>query len=89
MKGYVKWFNNKLGYGFIKSEEIDKDIFIHYSEINKKGYKKLNENDIILIRINSSYSIEKENFSTIFLAFFPQQINTSILFFTTSFPTFS
>ena len=39
MKGYVKWFNDKLGYGFIKSEEIDKDIFIHYSEINKKGYK--------------------------------------------------
>ena len=30
---------------------------------------ELNENDIILIRINSSYSIEKENFSTIFLAF--------------------
>ena len=30
---------------------------------------ELNENDIILIRINSSYSIEKDNFSTIFLAF--------------------
>ena len=39
MKGYVKWFNDKLGYGFIKSEEIDKDIFIHYSEIKKKVIK--------------------------------------------------
>ena len=50
MKGYVKWFNDKLGYGFIKSEEIDKDIFIHYYEINKKGYKKLNENDIVIFK---------------------------------------
>ena len=62
MKGYVKWFNDKLGYGFIKSEEIDKDIFIHYSEINKKGYKKLNENDIVIFKYdedkNKAYDLK-------------------------------
>jgi CspA family cold shock protein len=55
MRGYVKWFNDKLGYGFIKSEEVDKDIFIHFSDINEKGYKKLNENDIV------TFKYDKEN----------------------------
>ena len=67
MKGYVKWFNDKLGYGFIKSEEIDKDIFIHYSEINKKGYKKLNENDIVIFKYdedkNKAYDLKIINSS--------------------------
>lgn len=32
MKGEVKWYNIKQGYGFIKSQK-GKDIFIHKSEI--------------------------------------------------------
>jgi CspA family cold shock protein len=72
MRGYVKWFNDKLGYGFIKSEEVDKDIFIHYSEINSEGYKKLNENDIVTFKYdkekNKAYDLkikktkEKKNY---------------------------
>lgn len=27
LKGTVKWFNNKLGYGFISSKVINKDIY--------------------------------------------------------------
>jgi CspA family cold shock protein len=72
MRGYVKWFNDKLGYGFIKSEEVDKDIFVHFSEINKKGYKKLYENDIVTFKYdkekNRAYDLkiiktkEKKNY---------------------------
>jgi CspA family cold shock protein len=72
MRGYVKWFNDKLGYGFIKSEEVDKDIFVHFSEINKKGYKKLYENDIVTFKYdkekNKAYDLkiiktkEKKNY---------------------------
>jgi CspA family cold shock protein len=72
MRGYVKWFNDKLGYGFIKSEEVDKDIFIHFSDINEKGYKKLNENDIVTFKYdkekNKAYDLkiiktkEKKNY---------------------------
>jgi CspA family cold shock protein len=62
MRGYVKWFNDKLGYGFIKSEEVDKDIFIHFSDINEKGYKKLNENDIVTFKYdeenNKAYDLK-------------------------------
>jgi len=40
MIGFVKWFNNEKGFGFICTNNLD-DIFVHYSEIIKDGYKTL------------------------------------------------
>ena len=42
MKGTVKWFDVKKGYGFITDEE-GKDIFVHYSGIACEGFKTLEE----------------------------------------------
>ncbi len=39
--GTVKWFNNAKGYGFIRSEKGDEDIFVHYSTIDMDGYRSL------------------------------------------------
>lgn len=47
MQGSVKWFNDKLGYGFLVCDELDKDIFVHYSEIQMEGYKSLKEGDLV------------------------------------------
>ena len=47
IEGKVRWFNNKLGYGFIKSEAVDNEVFVHFSEIKMKGYKTLNEGDLV------------------------------------------
>ena len=44
MKGVVKWFNDKKGYGFIADEEGN-DVFVHYQEIQGDGFKTLQEND--------------------------------------------
>lgn len=44
MVGKVKWFNNEKGYGFIKTEE-GKDVFVHYSNVIKEGFKTLEENE--------------------------------------------
>ncbi|MDD2409266.1 MAG: cold shock domain-containing protein [Bacilli bacterium] len=46
MRGKVKWFNNEKGYGFIEYEDLE-DIFVHYSAINKEGYKTLKEGDLV------------------------------------------
>lgn len=42
MKGTVKWFNSRTGFGFI-SKEDGTDIFVHYSDIAMDGFKKLDD----------------------------------------------
>lgn len=44
MNGTVKWFNAEKGFGFITSEEGN-DVFVHFSQINKDGYKTLDEGE--------------------------------------------
>lgn len=44
MKGTVKWFNAEKGFGFITGED-GKDVFAHFSQIQKNGYKTLEENE--------------------------------------------
>lgn len=52
MQGKVKWFNDKLGYGFIICEDLDHDVFVHYSAVQMDGYKSLNEGDIVTFSID-------------------------------------
>lgn len=40
--GIVKWFDDKKGYGFIKQDLTDSDIFAHCSEIQMNDCKTLN-----------------------------------------------
>ncbi len=44
--GVIKWFNNMMKYGFIVSED-DKEIFVHFSEIQMDGYKTLKRGDVV------------------------------------------
>ncbi|MFA6709029.1 MAG: cold-shock protein [Fusobacterium sp.] len=45
-KGTVKWFNAEKGFGFITSEEGN-DLFVHFSEIKKEGFKTLEEGQAV------------------------------------------
>ena len=38
--GTVKWFSARRGYGFI-SDEVENDYFVHFSEIQTEGFRKL------------------------------------------------
>ena len=42
VKGTVKWFNDKKGYGFIATESGE-DVFVHFSAIQSDGYRSLSE----------------------------------------------
>ena len=43
LKGTVKWFNTKKGYGFIQPENGEKDIFVHITALEKTGLRRLTD----------------------------------------------
>lgn len=46
MTGKVKWFNAEKGFGFI-TDQNGKDVFAHYSQIKKDGFKTLEEGEAV------------------------------------------
>ena len=50
-KGTVKFYNENKGFGFIKPENGDKDIFVHISNVDAKVLK---ENDQVSYEIEES-----------------------------------
>ena len=52
MKGTVKWFDAKKGYGFITKEDGE-DIFVHYSAIQIDGVKTLKEGDKVEFEVQN------------------------------------
>jgi CspA family cold shock protein len=53
LNGKVKWFSNKLGYGFIK-QDSGEEIFVHYSMIRGDGYRSLKEGQDVTFDIIQS-----------------------------------
>jgi len=50
MTGTVKWFNADKGFGFITTEDGD-DVFVHYSQISKDGFKTLEEGEKVSFNV--------------------------------------
>ena len=42
LKGTVKWFNGKKGFGFIEREGAS-DVFVHFKAIISDGFKTLTD----------------------------------------------
>ena len=53
LKGRVKWFNGKKGYGFIEREDKEKDVFVHASAVREAGLRFLNEGDSLEFEVES------------------------------------
>ena len=62
--GRVKWFNSKLGYGFIthrnRVEDVDVDVFVHWSnlQLSEKEYHTLYKGEFVEFEINHVYVIQ-------------------------------
>ncbi len=50
VKGTVKWFNEKKGFGFISREDGD-DVFVHHTSIEGEGFKTLTEGQSVEFEI--------------------------------------
>lgn len=50
LKGKVKWYDKKKGYGFIEAEDGE-DVFVHMSAIKSNGTKNLFEGDKVTFEV--------------------------------------
>ena len=61
-KGTVKYFNEVKGFGFISSEDISSDVYVHYTAISMDGYKTLKEGqDVIYDLVSDGKQPHAEN----------------------------
>jgi|UniRef100_A0A7C2YW59 CspA family cold shock protein len=43
LTGTVKWFSKEKGYGFITRDDNQGDVFVHFSAIQQRGFKTLQQ----------------------------------------------
>lgn len=53
-RGRVKWFNTTKGFGFIKPEGSDQDIFVHISAVSAAGLSTLDDDQEVLFEIEEN-----------------------------------
>jgi len=52
--GTVLWFNDTKGYGFIKREDEEKNIFVHLSALQNSGLTSLKVDDLLTFEVEHS-----------------------------------
>jgi CspA family cold shock protein len=53
-RGFVKWFSDLKGYGFIASDDFTEDLYVNFSEICAVGYRTLKKGDEVVFEVEES-----------------------------------
>ena len=53
LKGEIKWFSNKRGYGFIEGSD-KKEYFVHYSKVISDSRVEFEEGDLVIFVPNET-----------------------------------
>ena len=61
VKGTVKWFDGRKGFGFITPEDNpEKDVFVHYSDIEgQEGFRNLKDGQTVEYELGKNEKGEK------------------------------
>lgn len=57
-KGVVSWFNDIRGFGFIV-DESGQDVYVHFSEIIRDGFKTLSVGERVVFELIDAESAPK------------------------------
>lgn len=60
----LKWFNTAKGYGFVRVDGLDADIFLHASILQKQGHPLIGTGAVLkckIARSNNGYFVENVN----------------------------
>jgi cold shock CspA family protein len=47
VRGVVKWFDAKKGFGFITPEDGSIDLFVHHSSVHASGFRSLGDGESV------------------------------------------
>jgi cold shock protein len=52
-EGTVKWFSEEKGYGFISPDDGGEELFVHYTDIESRDFRRLEEGERVLYEVAS------------------------------------
>lgn len=63
--GIVKWFNDAKGFGFIAQDDGGPDVYIHFTAIQKDGFRSLSEGDEVEYEVSTGlHGLQASNVRT-------------------------